>query len=77
MERHLELLAETKAAIAMVYAAFGRPGDYGYYSPEGKALKSLYDLNNEIVDALASPAPATGWADDFVQQVDALKAKTA
>jgi len=59
MERHLELLAEAKLKIMSVYEAFGRPGDYGYSTKEGKALAALYDLNNKIVDATANPRTAS------------------
>lgn len=68
MDREHELLTKAKTAIMAVYSAFGRPGEYGYGSAEGKALAALYDLNNEIADelklleeiyaALAEPATA-------------------
>lgn len=59
MERHLELLLKANGSILAVYEAFGRPGDYGYSTKEGKALAALYDLNNEIVDATANPKTAS------------------
>lgn len=60
MERHLELLANTRLAIAAVYQAFGRPGDHGYSTKEGKALAALYDINNEIVEAMTPTAAEPG-----------------
>lgn len=57
MDRERELLTKARAAIMAVYTAFGRPGEYGYGSPEGKALVALYDLNNEIADELATTDP--------------------
>ena len=63
MERHLELLADAKLKINAVYQAFGRPGDYGYSTKEGKALAALYDLHNEIAEAMAPttvPGPSDG-----------------
>lgn len=81
MSQDRELLTKAKAAIMAVYGAFGRPGEYGYYSPEGKALTALYDLNNEIADQLAKPptdllAPLTALVHGFesYENVDPLLA---
>lgn len=60
MERHLKLLADTKLTIQQVYQAFGRPGDYGYSTKEGKALAALYDLNNEIIEVMAPTSALSG-----------------
>lgn len=43
-----ELLERAAAAIMGVYKGVGTPGDFGYESREGAALKALYDINNEI-----------------------------
>lgn len=43
-----ELLARAQQAAMAIYKAFGRPGDYGYYTAQGKALNDLYNVNNAI-----------------------------
>lgn len=43
-----ELLARAQQAAMAVYKAFGRPGDYGYYTVQGTALNDLYNVNNAI-----------------------------
>jgi len=43
-----DLLRKSADAILGVRKAFGAPGDYGYGSAKGDALKTLYDAFNEI-----------------------------
>lgn len=69
MDRDRELLTKAKAAIMAVYTVFGRPGEFGYGSPEGKALAALYDLNNEIADELNPPDPLKRWWPDATETV--------
>jgi hypothetical protein len=57
MSAETELLERARAEILAVRKAFGAPGDYGYGTPQGKALKALYDLHNEIATALKPSAP--------------------
>lgn len=50
----------TRAAILAVKAAFGVPGDWGYDTPKGDALRRLYDIFNELaaqalIDQLEGP----------------------
>lgn len=47
--RERELLEKANKAILSVYKTIGTPGDYGYYTPKGEALRFLYDVNNEII----------------------------
>jgi hypothetical protein len=49
-----ELLRRVVASIRGVYKGVGTPGDFGYDSREGAALRALYDINNEIVAAIGS-----------------------
>lgn len=58
MER--ELLDRAITAIHAIYKAVGTPGDYGYDTPTGEALKGLYDLNNEIDRFLRSNRAEAG-----------------
>src|SRR5690606_23818839 len=39
-----KLLSRTANAIGEVGKAFGAPGDFGYGTPEGRALSELYNL---------------------------------
>lgn len=39
-----QLISRTANAIAEVKKAFGAPGDFGYGTPEGRALLELYNL---------------------------------
>lgn len=43
-----ELLTTARLAIYSVHKTFGAPGDYGYGTPQGDALKELYDAFNKI-----------------------------
>lgn len=38
----------TRAAILAVRNAFGAPGDWGYETPKGDALRRLFDIYNEL-----------------------------
>lgn len=70
-----DLLRRTADAINAVYKTFGRPGDYGYDTPKGDALKRLYDTHNEIERALAGPwwqgarAETPGQAAEFCKKL--------
>lgn len=39
----------TRGAILAVKNAFGAPGDWGYETRQGDALRRLYDVFNEMV----------------------------
>ncbi|WP_109046773.1 hypothetical protein ABNQ39_20875 [Azospirillum sp. A26] len=51
-----ELLVKAKDAIREVYKAVGSPGDFGYGTPQGAALRNLYDAYNEICATLKERA---------------------
>lgn len=51
-----DLLRKSADAILVVRKAFGAPGNYGYGSAKGDALKTLYDAFNEIERAAISKA---------------------
>jgi hypothetical protein len=50
-----EALKEADHAFAEIKAAFGAPGDYGYSSPEGKALFTAYKAWASVRSAIAPP----------------------
>lgn len=50
--------AAVAATIREIRRTFGSPGDYGYSTPQGAALKALFDLHNRLV-----AEPAGGSAD--------------
>lgn len=54
MSADLALLRKVADAIHAVYRSVGSPGHFGYSTPEGTALKELYDAYNEIEQRLAS-----------------------
>lgn len=53
MPTERELLQWAVEAIRVVHKTVGAPGDYGYGTPKGDALKRLYDAHNEIAAHLA------------------------
>ncbi len=63
----MEAFISAQEAIAVVKAAFGAPGDYGYESREGKALFGLYQAGavvprSEPTNSAAPPPPSAEWA---------------
>lgn len=55
-------LADLGEKLKALKAAFGAPGDYGYSSPEGKALYALYASSGWAAAMRASVAVNTGLA---------------
>ena len=51
---------EITAVIGKVHRRLGAPGDFGYGTPCGDALRNLYDRHNEVCNVLKGRAP-----DDF------------
>jgi len=58
------LLCDINNAIALAKAAFGAPGDYGYSTPAGKALYTLYLLQLDIDDLLMQEKDESGEDSD-------------
>lgn len=46
---------ELQAEFAKAYKQFGAPGDFGYGTPPGEALKHLYYAWNDLVKAVNAP----------------------
>jgi hypothetical protein len=48
-----DFFREGEATVEAIHHAFGAPGDFGYDSPEGKALYGLYMFWGKIHDAMS------------------------
>lgn len=57
----LDIARAADEEISAIHAAFGAPGNYGYSTPEGKALFSLYKFQTELRNAIrqAEAGPET------------------
>lgn len=56
------VMQSLRLAFAAAYKALGAPGDFGYGTPEGKALQRLYQAwNDALKEAAAEPTASPSF----------------